>query len=44
MERRPYDRKIVLEDGRITEMGKHEDLVNKPGLYKRINDIQRKMA
>ncbi len=35
---------IVLEDGRITEMGKHEDLVNKPGLYKRINDIQRKMA
>lgn len=35
---------IVLEDGRISEMGKHEDLVNKPGLYKDIYEIQSQMA
>lgn len=35
---------IVLEDGKITEIGKHEDLVNKKGLYKRIYEIQTKMV
>lgn len=31
---------LVMEEGRITEMGKHETLVNKPGLYRRIWEIQ----
>ncbi len=35
---------IVLEDGKISEIGKHEDLVNKKGLYKRIYEIQTKMV
>jgi ATP-binding cassette subfamily B protein len=35
---------IVLEEGKVSELGKHEELINKPGLYKRINDIQSKMV
>lgn len=31
---------LVMEEGRITEMGKHENLVSKPGLYRRIWEIQ----
>jgi len=31
---------LVMEEGRITQMGKHETLVNKPGLYRRIWEIQ----
>lgn len=31
---------VVLEDGRITDMGRHEELIARPGLYKRIYDIQ----
>lgn len=31
---------LVLEDGKIAEMGTHEELVNKNGIYRRIFDIQ----
>lgn len=35
---------VVLENGKVSEMGTHEELIQKPGLYKRINDIQSAMA
>ncbi len=31
---------LVLEDGRITASGTHEELISRPGLYARINAIQ----
>ncbi len=34
---------IVLNNGKIEAMGKHDDLVNKEGLYSRIYKIQTKM-
>ncbi len=34
------DKIVVIEDGAISEIGTHEELVNKDGLYKRINAIQ----
>ncbi|MGI9243458.1 MAG: ATP-binding cassette domain-containing protein, partial [Verrucomicrobiales bacterium] len=34
------DRIIVLEDGRITQQGKHADLVEADGLYRRLWAIQ----
>ncbi len=34
------DKIVVIEDGVITQIGKHDELVNKEGLYKRINAIQ----
>ena len=41
---RDADLIIVLENGVISEMGKHDDLVKQDGLYKRIYDIQTKMV
>ena len=35
---------IVLENGMISQMGKHDDLIKQEGLYKRIYDIQTKMV
>ena len=35
---------LVLDHGRISEMGTHEELIKKPGLYKTIYEIQSKMA
>jgi ATP-binding cassette subfamily B protein len=35
---------VVLEDGKVSEMGTHEELVKIPGLYSRVADIQEKMA
>ena len=35
---------LVLENGKISEMGKHEELIKKEGLYKRIYEIQTKMG
>lgn len=34
------DQILVLEDGQITASGTHDELINKPGLYARINAIQ----
>ena len=34
------DRILILEEGRITQEGRHKDLVTSNGLYKRIWDIQ----
>ncbi len=34
------DKIIVLEDGKISQEGRHEELLNQEGLYKRIYEIQ----
>ncbi len=34
------DRIFVLEDGKITDSGTHDELINREGLYKRIDEIQ----
>ena len=34
------DNIIVLEDGKLAEIGSHKELKAEPGLYKRIWDIQ----
>lgn len=31
---------VVMENGRITQVGKHEDLIKTDGFYSRINEIQ----
>lgn len=31
---------LVMEEGKISDIGKHEELLKKPGLYRRIWDIQ----
>ncbi|MBC8532224.1 ABC transporter ATP-binding protein [Gehongia tenuis] len=35
---------VVLEDGKVTELGTHEELIRRPGLYRRIYDIQSGLA
>ena len=34
------DKILVLEGGRLVDMGTHEELIRKPGLYRRIAEIQ----
>lgn len=34
------DQILVLEDGRVSDMGTHQDLISRPGIYKEIYDIQ----
>ena len=34
------DRILVLEDGRISDLGTHEELIARPGIYREIYDIQ----
>lgn len=34
---------VVLEDGKISQMGTHDELVNQPGLYQRVFNIQSTM-
>ena len=31
---------IVLEEGKIAEMGTHDELINKNGIYKKLVDLQ----
>ena len=31
---------MVLEDGEVAEMGSHDELMKKNGIYRRIYDIQ----
>lgn len=35
------DEIIVVQDGRIVERGRHEDLVSQSGLYRKLNEIQK---
>jgi subfamily B ATP-binding cassette protein MsbA len=37
---RDADRLVVIERGRIIQVGTHDDLVSTPGLYQRLNDLQ----
>ena len=37
---RRADRIVVLENGRITDIGRHEDLMTKIGTYRRLYDLQ----
>ena len=34
------DKIIVMDDGRIVETGRHEELLNKNGIYKELFDSQ----
>lgn len=34
------DRILVLEDGRVKDLGTHQELISRPGIYKEIYDIQ----
>jgi ABC-type multidrug transport system fused ATPase/permease subunit len=34
------DRILVLDGGRVADMGSHEELIQRPGIYKDIYDIQ----
>jgi ATP-binding cassette subfamily B protein len=34
---------LVLDHGRIVQRGKHEDLLQEPGIYRQIYDIQTKI-
>ncbi len=38
------DRILVIEDGRITATGTHQELIRQPGLYKRVYEIQNALA
>jgi subfamily B ATP-binding cassette protein MsbA len=37
---RRADKIVVLDSGRIAEIGSHEELVNKGGIYQRLHDMQ----
>jgi subfamily B ATP-binding cassette protein MsbA len=37
---RRADRIVVIEDGRISDIGSHEELMNKLGTYRRLYDLQ----
>ena len=39
---READQILVIEDGRVSEQGTHEELVRRGGIYARMNDIQAK--
>ncbi len=38
------DRIVVLENGRVTDQGTHSELMSRPGLYRRLWDIQAELA
>ena len=37
-------RLVVLEDGKITQLGPHSELINQPGTYARLHEAQQQMA
>jgi ATP-binding cassette subfamily B protein len=37
------DRVIVMERGRVIDSGTHAELVSRPGLYRRLHDLQREL-
>jgi len=37
---RNADRIVVLEDGRIAEIGAHDELIRRPGSYSRLHGVQ----
>lgn len=37
---READRIIVLDDGQVVEMGNHQELLNREGIYQRLNALQ----
>jgi ABC-type multidrug transport system fused ATPase/permease subunit len=37
---RRADKIVVLDQGTIREIGRHEDLVNRGGIYQRLHDLQ----
>jgi ATP-binding cassette subfamily B protein len=38
------DKIVVLDQGKIAEVGTHDQLIKQPGLYKRIFEIQTRMV
>ena len=36
------DRIVILEDGRVADIGTHAELLTRPGLYRRVWEIQEK--
>ena len=34
------DRILVLDEGRVADLGTHAELISRPGIYKEIYDIQ----
>ncbi len=38
------DEILVIEDGRITQRGPHEELARRPGYYRRLHEMQQLAA